>query len=116
MLPDMIEIVTVHRAGCHDQDLEINIKGCGLEHLGNILPVFQRLGIQMELKGDDIFIPAQERYEISKFIDGSYSPVADGPWPLFTPDLISIVLVVAGRRLRVLCWITRKCLNQDYSS
>jgi UDP-N-acetylglucosamine 1-carboxyvinyltransferase len=49
----------------------------------------------MELRGDDIFVPAQERYAISRFIDGSVLTVADGPWPLFTPDLISIVLVVA---------------------
>ena len=94
MLPDMIEIGSFIGLAAMTQS-EINIKGCGLEHLGNILPVFQRLGIQMELKGDDIFIPAQERYEISKFIDGSILTVADGPWPLFTPDLISIVLVVA---------------------
>jgi UDP-N-acetylglucosamine 1-carboxyvinyltransferase len=63
--------------------------------LGNILPVFQKLGIEMEIQGDDIYIPAQERYEIQRFIDGSVLTVADGPWPLFTPDLLSIVLVVS---------------------
>ncbi len=64
--------------------------------LGNILPVFEKLGIEMEFpKEDDIFVPAQERYEIQRFIDGSILTVADGPWPLFTPDLITIVLVVA---------------------
>lgn len=94
MLPDMIEIGSFIGLAAMTQS-EINIKGCGIEHLGNILPVFQKLGIQMEVRGDDIFIPAQERYEIARFIDGSGLTIADGPWPLFTPDLISIVLVVA---------------------
>jgi UDP-N-acetylglucosamine 1-carboxyvinyltransferase len=94
MLPDMIEIGSFIGLAAMTRS-EILIRGCGIEHLGNILPVFQKLGIQMEIRGDDIFIPAQERYEISRFIDGSILTVADGPWPLFTPDLISIVLVVA---------------------
>ncbi|MBS1595456.1 MAG: UDP-N-acetylglucosamine 1-carboxyvinyltransferase [Bacteroidetes bacterium] len=94
MLPDMIEIGSFIGLAAMTQS-EINIKNCGVEHLGNILPVFQKLGIEMEVRGDDIFIPAQERYEIQKFIDGSGLTIADGPWPLFTPDLISIVLVVA---------------------
>jgi UDP-N-acetylglucosamine 1-carboxyvinyltransferase len=63
--------------------------------LGNILPVFEKLGIKMEYRGDDIFVPSQENYEIQRFIDGSILTIADGPWPLFTPDLLSIVLVVA---------------------
>ena len=94
MLPDMIEIGSFIGLAAMTQS-EILIKNCGIPHLGNILPVFEKLGIQMEIRGDDIFIPAQERYEISRFIDGSILTVADGPWPLFTPDLISIVLVVA---------------------
>src|SRR4029079_16824820 len=57
--------------------------------------IFRRLGIKMEFRGDDIYIPAQERYEIEPFIDGSILTIADAPWPGFTPDLISIVLVVA---------------------
>ncbi|MFN8311032.1 MAG: UDP-N-acetylglucosamine 1-carboxyvinyltransferase [Chitinophagales bacterium] len=94
MLPDMIEIGSFIGLAAMTQS-EITVKDCGIEHLGNIPSVFQKLGIQMEFRGDDIHIPAQERYEISRFIDGSILTVADGPWPLFTPDLISIVLVVA---------------------
>jgi len=63
--------------------------------LGQIPTVFQRLGIKLEVVNDDLYIPAQEHYEIDRFIDGSMLTVADGPWPLFTPDLLSIVLVVA---------------------
>ena len=63
--------------------------------LGMIPDVFKKLGIKLEIKGDDIFIPAQERYEIDTFIDGSILTIADAPWPGFTPDLISVVLVVA---------------------
>jgi UDP-N-acetylglucosamine 1-carboxyvinyltransferase len=74
---------------------EILIKDCRIDQLGNIPTVFQKLGIQMEFRGDDIFIPSQDHYEIQRFIDGSILTVADGPWPLFTPDLISIVLVTA---------------------
>lgn len=94
MLPDMIEIGSFIGLAAMTQS-EITIKNCRIDQLGNILPVFEKLGIQMEFRGDDIFIPSQERYEISRFIDGSILTVADGPWPLFTPDLISIVLVVA---------------------
>jgi len=74
---------------------EITIKDVGYENLGIIPNVFKKLGIKMERRGDDIYIPAQENYEIDTFIDGSLLTIADGPWPLFTPDLLSIVLVVA---------------------
>ena len=94
MLPDMIEIGSFIGLAAMTRS-EINIKNCGIEHLGNILPVFEKMGIAMELRGDDIFVPAQESYTLSRFIDGSILTIADGPWPLFTPDLISIVLVVA---------------------
>ncbi|MFN7012719.1 MAG: UDP-N-acetylglucosamine 1-carboxyvinyltransferase [Bacteroidia bacterium] len=94
MLPDMIEIGSFIGLAAMTQS-EINIKNCRIDMLGNILPVFEKLGIQMEIKGDDIFVPSQERYEIQRFIDGSILTIADGPWPLFTPDLLSIVLVVA---------------------
>ncbi|MFN8321885.1 MAG: UDP-N-acetylglucosamine 1-carboxyvinyltransferase [Chitinophagales bacterium] len=94
MLPDMIEIGSFIGLAAMTQS-EITIKNCRLDMLGNILPVFEKMGIQMEYRGDDIYIPAQENYTIQKFIDGSILTVADGPWPLFTPDLISIVLVVA---------------------
>lgn len=94
MLPDMIEIGSFIGLAAMTKS-EITIKNCRLDMLGNILPVFEKMGIQMEYRGDDIYIPAQENYTIQKFIDGSILTVADGPWPLFTPDLISIVLVVA---------------------
>jgi UDP-N-acetylglucosamine 1-carboxyvinyltransferase len=94
MLPDMIEIGSFIGLAAMTQS-EILIKNCRIDQLGNILSVFAKLGIQMEFRGDDIFIPSQEHYEIQKFIDGSILTVADGPWPLFTPDLISIVLVTA---------------------
>lgn len=94
MLPDMIEIGSFIGLAAMTQS-EITIKNCRLDMLGNILPVFEKLGIEMEYRGDDIYIPAREHFEIQRFIDGSILTVADGPWPLFTPDLISIVLVTA---------------------
>lgn len=94
MLPDMIEIGSFIGLAAMTQS-EITIKNVGFEHLGNIPSIFKRLGIQMELRGDDLFIPSQERYEIDTFIDGSILTVSDAPWPGFTPDLLSIVLVVA---------------------
>ncbi len=94
LLPDMIEIGSFIGLAAMTQS-ELTIKNCRLDMLGNILPVFQKLGIQMDFQGDDIHIPAQERYEIQRFIDGAILTVADGPWPLFTPDLLSIVLVIA---------------------
>jgi UDP-N-acetylglucosamine 1-carboxyvinyltransferase len=74
---------------------EITIKNVAYESLGVIPSTFQRLGIQMERRGDDLFIPAQETYEIDTFIDGSILSISDAPWPGFTPDLISIALVTA---------------------
>jgi UDP-N-acetylglucosamine 1-carboxyvinyltransferase len=94
MLPDMIEIGSFIGLAAMTQS-ELTIKDCRVDMLGNILPVFEKLGIQLQVKGDDIHIPAQTNYEIQRFIDGSILTIADGPWPLFTPDLLSIVLVVA---------------------
>ncbi|UXP32713.1 UDP-N-acetylglucosamine 1-carboxyvinyltransferase [Reichenbachiella agarivorans] len=94
MLPDMIEIGSFIGMAAMTQS-EITIKNAGIPHLGIIPAIFQRLGIQMELKGDDIFIPAQDHYEIETFIDGSIMTIADAIWPGFTPDLLSIALVVA---------------------
>ena len=74
---------------------EITIKNVNWEMLGIIPDTFRKLGIKLEQKGDDIFIPAQEEYEIQKFIDGSILTISDAPWPGFTPDLLSIILVVA---------------------
>lgn len=94
MLPDMIEIGSFIGLAAMTAS-EITIKNAGIEHLGIIPSVFKRLGIQMEFHGDDIFIPAQERYEIDTFIDGSILTIADAIWPGFTPDLLSVVLVTA---------------------
>ncbi|MEO1655872.1 MAG: UDP-N-acetylglucosamine 1-carboxyvinyltransferase, partial [Bacteroidota bacterium] len=74
---------------------ELRIKNCRIDQLGQIPGVFQKLGIAMEFQGDDILIPSQDHYEIQTFIDGSILTVADAPWPGFTPDLLSIVLVTA---------------------
>jgi UDP-N-acetylglucosamine 1-carboxyvinyltransferase len=94
LLPDMIEIGSFIGLAAMTQS-EITIKNCRVDMLGMIPLIFRRLGIKMEFRGDDIHIPAQERYEIESFIDGSIMTVADAPWPGFTPDLLSIVLVVA---------------------
>jgi UDP-N-acetylglucosamine 1-carboxyvinyltransferase len=94
LLPDMIEIGSFIGLAAMTRS-EITIKNCRIDMLGIIPEIFRRLGIKMEFQGDDIHIPAQERYEIETFIDGSILTVADSPWPGFTPDLISIVLVVA---------------------
>lgn len=94
MLPDMIEVGSFIGLAAMTQS-EITIKHARIDMLGQIPTVFKRLGIQMEFRGDDIYIPSQTHYQIDRFIDGSILTVADGPWPLFTPDLLSIVLVVA---------------------
>jgi UDP-N-acetylglucosamine 1-carboxyvinyltransferase len=94
LLPDMIEIGSFIGLAAMTGS-EITIKDVKYPELGMIPDVFKRLGIKLELRGDDIFIPAQDHYEIETFIDGSIMTVADAPWPGFTPDLISIVLVVA---------------------
>ena len=94
LLPDMIEIGSFIGLAAMTAS-EITIKNCGLSHLGIIPSVFQRLGIKMEFRNDDIYIPAQENYEIDTFIDGSILTIADAIWPGFTPDLLSVVLVTA---------------------
>lgn len=94
MLPDMIEIGSFIGLAAMTGS-EITIKDVHYHELGIIPDTFKRLGIKMELRGDDLFIPAQQHYEIESFIDGSIMTIADSPWPGFTPDLISIVLVVA---------------------
>ncbi|HQK98841.1 MAG TPA: UDP-N-acetylglucosamine 1-carboxyvinyltransferase, partial [Bacteroidia bacterium] len=94
ILPDMIEVGSFIGLAAMTQS-EITIKNVGLQHLGIIPATFQRLGIKMEFRGDDIYIPAQEKYEIDTFIDGSILTIADQIWPGFTPDLISVVLVTA---------------------
>ena len=94
ILPDMIEVGSFigMAAMCGEGVL---IRNVNYDQLGIIPTVFQRLGVHLEHKGDDIFIPKQEHYEIESFLDGSIMTIADAPWPGLTPDLLSILLVVA---------------------
>lgn len=94
MLPDMIEIGSFIGMAAMTAS-EITIKDARVDMLGLIPDTFRRLGIKLEIKGDDIFVPAQEHYAIETFIDGSIMTISDAPWPGFTPDLLSIVLVTA---------------------
>ena len=94
ILPDMIEIGSFIGMAAVTQS-EITIKNVSYDNLGIIPTIFGRLGVKMERRGDDIFIPEQEHYEIDTFIDGSILTVSDAIWPGFTPDLISIALVTA---------------------
>ena len=94
LLPDMIEVGSFIGLAAMTQS-RITIKNAGVQYLGLIPEIFKRLGIQLEFSGDDIIVPAQKHYEIETFIDGSIMTVADAPWPGFTPDLLSIVLVTA---------------------
>ncbi len=94
MLPDMIEVGSFIGLAAMTQS-RIEIKGAGIDHLGIIPEKFRQLGIRMEFEGDNIIVPEQEVYEIQSYLDGSVLTVSDHPWPGFTPDLLSIVLVVA---------------------
>jgi UDP-N-acetylglucosamine 1-carboxyvinyltransferase len=94
MLPDMIEVGSFIGLAAMTQS-EITIRNAGLDDLGIIPDKFRQLGIQLDFRGDDIYIPAQDVYEIRTFLDGSVLTIYDNPWPGFTPDLLSIVLVVA---------------------
>lgn len=94
LLSDMIEIGSFIGLSAMTRS-EITIKNVNYKQLGLIPEVFRRLGIRMEIRDDEIFIPEQEHYEVESFMDGSIMTIADAPWPGFTPDLISIVLVVA---------------------
>ena len=94
ILPDMIEIGSFIGLAAMTQS-EITIKDCQIKELGIIPTVFRKFGLQFEFRGDDIYIPAQDNYEIQTFIDGSIMTVYDAPWPGFTPDLMSILLVMA---------------------
>ncbi|GGG95321.1 UDP-N-acetylglucosamine 1-carboxyvinyltransferase [Parapedobacter pyrenivorans] len=96
MLPDMIEVGSFIGLAAMTES-EITIKDVAFHELGIIPSVFSRLGIQFELRGDDIYIPTQHTYEIDTFIDGSILTISDAPWPGFTPDLLSIVLVTAAQ-------------------
>ena len=94
MLPDMIEIGSFIGLAAMTGS-EITIKDCQIPELGLIPDTFRKLGIQLEFRGDDIYVPAQPHYEINTYLDGSILTVSDHTWPGFTPDLLSIVLVVA---------------------
>ncbi|MFZ6051684.1 UDP-N-acetylglucosamine 1-carboxyvinyltransferase [Halocola ammonii] len=94
ILPDMIEIGSFIGMAAMTQS-ELTIKDVSWDNLGVIPTVFRKMGIKLERKGDDIYIPAQDIYEIETFIDGSIMNISDAPWPGFTPDLLSIALVTA---------------------
>ncbi len=94
VLPDMIEIGSFIGLAAMTQS-SIRIKNVSIPNLGVIPPTFQKLGIDLHFDGDDIVVPAQDLYEVQTFIDGSILTVYDSPWPGFTPDLMSILLVVA---------------------
>jgi UDP-N-acetylglucosamine 1-carboxyvinyltransferase len=94
ILPDMIEVGSFIGLAAMTGS-EITIKNAGVQHLGMIPEKFQQLGIHLEIKGDDIYIPAQNSYEVNNYIDGSILTISDHPWPGLTPDLLSILLVVA---------------------
>ena len=94
ILPDMIEVGSFIGLAASTQS-DITIKNAGIEHLGIIPEKFIQLGIELDFNGDDIHIPEQESYEIQTFLDGSVMTIYDHPWPGFTPDLLSIILVTA---------------------
>ncbi|MCK9208311.1 MAG: UDP-N-acetylglucosamine 1-carboxyvinyltransferase [Salinivirgaceae bacterium] len=94
LLPDMIEIGSFIGLAAMTGS-ELTIKNVSVPNLGIIPKAFQRLGIQMEVKEDDLYIPAQEHYQIDTFIDGSIMNIDDAPWPGLTPDLLSVILVTA---------------------
>jgi UDP-N-acetylglucosamine 1-carboxyvinyltransferase len=94
LLPDMIEVGSFIGLAAMTRS-PLTIKSVSWENLGIIPSVFRRLGIELERRGDDIYVPGHEHYQVDTFIDGSILTVDDAPWPGFTPDLISIVLVVA---------------------
>lgn len=94
ILPDMIEIGSFIGLAAITKS-EITIKNVSYENLGVIPDSFRKLGIDVQLKGDDLYIPAQESYEIDTFIDGSILTISDAPWPGLTPDLLSVILVTA---------------------
>jgi UDP-N-acetylglucosamine 1-carboxyvinyltransferase len=94
ILPDMIEVGSFIGLAAMTNS-EITIRNAGIQHLGIIPEQFKRMGIYVEERDDDLYIPAQEHYEIETFIDGSIMNIADAPWPGLTPDLLSIFLVIA---------------------
>jgi UDP-N-acetylglucosamine 1-carboxyvinyltransferase len=98
LLPDMIEVGSFLGLAAMTRS-EITIKNVSWDNLGIIPNVFRRIGIEFERRGDDIYVPGKEHYQVETFIDGSILTIDDAPWPGFTPDLISVVLVVATQAL-----------------
>jgi len=94
ILPDFIEVGSFIGLAAMTQS-DITIQGCAVNELGNTLRTFKNMGVEMNINGDDIHIPAQTEYEIQSFIDGSIMTIYDAPWPGFCPDLMSIILVMA---------------------
>jgi len=94
MLADMIEVGSFIALAAMTRS-EITIKNCDVMHLGVTLDVFRKMGVDFEVRGDDIYVPSQEKYTIRTFIDGSILSIYDHPWPGLTPDLISVLLVMA---------------------
>jgi UDP-N-acetylglucosamine 1-carboxyvinyltransferase len=94
LLPDMIEVGSFMALAALTES-EIAIKGAGVANLGIIPSTFEKLGMSFLIKDDDIYIPSQKHYEIESFIDGSMLTIADAPWPGLTPDLLSVILVMA---------------------
>ena len=94
ILPDMIEVGSFISLAAMTES-EILIRNAGVEHLGIIPFVYERMGVDFTISGDNIFIPAQETYTIRSFMDGSIMTIYDAPWPGFTPDLMSVLLVMA---------------------
>ena len=94
ILPDMIEVGSFIGMAAMVGD-GITIKNVSLKNLGIIPEIFRRLGVRLEINGDDIYIPHHDTYEVDSFIDGTIMTIADAPWPGLTPDLISVLLVVA---------------------
>ena len=94
ILPDMIEVGSFIGMAAINQSA-ITIKDVSYQNLGIIPEAFRRIGVQLEQRGDDIFVPAQDSYVIESFLDGSIMTIADAPWPGLTPDLLSVILVVA---------------------
>ena len=113
VLPDMIEVGSFIGMAAMTGS-EITIKNVSYENLGIIPDSFKRLGIELEQIGDDIFVPAQDGYEIDTFIDGSIMTIADAPWPGLTPDLLSVMLVIATQAKGSVL-IHQKCLKVAYS-
>lgn len=107
---DMIEIGSFIGMAAMTQS-SLTIKNVSVPNLAIIPNTFEKLGIQIDVQGDDLYIPAQDVYEIQSFIDGSIMTIYDSPWPGFTPDLLSIILVVATQVSRQYSLFIKKCLK-----